>query len=313
MSEAPTIDAATLGDTGPLPLAERLARPPLRCDLAGLPPLWRRTVVEVVCRRPEGFDDFPWLPGNIRGAWGRRLQELEREMEPDRLFNRPGPYSALMGLHGHVRSSVEVPKPYVFQLAVDARTIVIRLGLFGFAGVWAQAAATALVAACEGGIAPVPDDRRRVPLTVIGGGWTRSETVPVPQLDARAALHFLTPLVLRKGGVLTGSLDGLLFRLLNQVGGMARWQHIGLALDWTAWRGVCAAIRIEADGLRPVAWDRFSRNAPGRPIPMTGLRGTLFLEGDLGPIAPMLAIGEQIHAGSLTALGLGRYELSPLP
>jgi CRISPR/Cas system endoribonuclease Cas6 (RAMP superfamily) len=42
---------------------------------------------------------------------------------------------------------------------------------------------------------------------------------------------------------------------------------------------------------------------------MGGRRQVVLLEGRLGPLMPLLAIGESCHAGSHTSLGLGRYRL----
>jgi hypothetical protein len=44
-------------------------------------------------------------------------------------------------------------------------------------------------------------------------------------------------------------------------------------------------------------------------IPIGGFVGGLRVEGDLAPVWPLLCLGGIIHAGSGTALGLGRYDL----
>jgi hypothetical protein len=42
---------------------------------------------------------------------------------------------------------------------------------------------------------------------------------------------------------------------------------------------------------------------------MSGFMGDLTLEGDLGPVGPLLELGEALHVGKATVFGLGRYRL----
>jgi CRISPR/Cas system endoribonuclease Cas6 (RAMP superfamily) len=43
---------------------------------------------------------------------------------------------------------------------------------------------------------------------------------------------------------------------------------------------------------------------------MGGVVGEAVYEGDLGPFAPLLALGEVLHVGKGTGFGLGRYEIA---
>jgi len=63
-----------------------------------------------------------------------------------------------------------------------------------------------------------------------------------------------------------------------------------------------------ASGLEPVAWRRGSTKQD-RELPMAGEVGTLYLEGPLDPLLPLLALGERIHVGARTSFGQGRYRL----
>lgn len=65
--------------------------------------------------------------------------------------------------------------------------------------------------------------------------------------------------------------------------------------------------RIEGQGLRMEGWNRHSMRQ-GKSMKLSGLRGTLLLEGELGDLRPYLKMGEYLHLGKQTAFGLGCYE-----
>jgi hypothetical protein len=171
----------------------------------------------------------------------------------------------------------------------------------------------AMVEACHGGIAPAADRRTRLPVPVVDRRWTRIEGLDVPALDRHAQLTFVTPLRLQVGRVLRGGAAALPFHLVSRAAALARWQGQYLDLDWSAWRDRARAVAVDEAGLRPIAWQRHSRNHPSRPVVQTALAGQLTLIGDLAPFAPVLAVAERAHAGGLATLGLGRFALSPLP
>lgn len=268
----------------------------------------------MVCRRPPGFAEVPELTGNIRGAWGGMLHDMQaaEAASPDP-FGLPATWQALFGQHGHVTRGVEVPKPFTFECDLDSAEMIIRLKLFGRADAWRETAFEALLQACEAGIAPVADQRHRFPLIITDAHWDRLDGLPVRPAGSAAALHFRTPLTLKRGRSFRGSMTELPFHLLSRVAAMARWQNTYLDIDWGAWRARSTALTVHDDRLRPVTWRRFSRRQPGRPIPMGGLLGTVTIAGDLADWSPVLAVAERIHAGSQSTLGLGRFDLSPLP
>ena len=58
-----------------------------------------------------------------------------------------------------------------------------------------------------------------------------------------------------------------------------------------------------------VTWQRRSGAQAGQALTMTGLVGKLDIVTPPEGLMPLLALGETMHGGSHTALGLGRYSL----
>lgn len=138
---------------------------------------------------------------------------------------------------------------------------------------------------------------------------------PLPSAG-RYAVEFVTPTALvRQGRPLERPDPSSLFRaLLRRVSNLAYFHAGGreLPLDF---RGLVA----RADGLRdlgfegsPAWWKRFS-SRQGRRIPMGGAVGTLRFEGELGPLAIFLALGQELHVGRSTTFGLGRFRVRTGP
>ncbi len=55
-------------------------------------------------------------------------------------------------------------------------------------------------------------------------------------------------------------------------------------------------------------WERFSERQ-GTKLKMGGFLGEITFEGDLAEFIPFLVLGEYLHIGKGTVLGLGKYEL----
>ncbi|MFL6260778.1 MAG: CRISPR system precrRNA processing endoribonuclease RAMP protein Cas6 [Thermoanaerobaculia bacterium] len=62
--------------------------------------------------------------------------------------------------------------------------------------------------------------------------------------------------------------------------------------------------------LRRVTWERWSQRQ-NTAMKLGGLVGTLTLEGDLAPFAPLLRAAEILHAGKGAVFGLGKIEVAP--
>lgn len=150
------------------------------------------------------------------------------------------------------------------------------------------------------------------------GRWTGRD-LPPPSVPAenglpkdRITLSFQTPVRLRvRGDVATGfSVRDLAFPMVRRVLELATFHVPGAEPDWT-FRPLlqhAGTIRIAASDLRWFDWERYS-NRQERKINMGGLIGTLDLEGDLAPLAPLLRTAEIVHVGKGATFGLGRMDL----
>jgi hypothetical protein len=56
-------------------------------------------------------------------------------------------------------------------------------------------------------------------------------------------------------------------------------------------------------------WQRYS-NRQERKMDFGGLLGTVELDGDLAPLAPLLRTAEVVHVGKGATFGLGKLELA---
>ena len=126
---------------------------------------------------------------------------------------------------------------------------------------------------------------------------------------------FLTPTALVRHGKAVERPDpSSLFRaLLRRVTNLAYFHADGLELPLDF-----RALTERADALldlgfrgRREYWQRFS-SRQGRRVPMGGAVGTLRFKGELGPLAPFLALGGELHVGRGTTFGLGRYRVRAL-
>ncbi len=125
-----------------------------------------------------------------------------------------------------------------------------------------------------------------------------------------ARLEFVSPLRLRVNGQyslnpgFTFIVQTLLRRihLLSTIHGGANGDS-----GWLRPLYECAdKIRVRRVNFVPRRLERFS----GRQqhlIPMHGVVGSVEIEGRLAPLVPFLQVGEWLHVGSGTALGLGKY------
>ncbi|HTG35948.1 MAG TPA: CRISPR system precrRNA processing endoribonuclease RAMP protein Cas6 [Thermoanaerobaculia bacterium] len=131
-------------------------------------------------------------------------------------------------------------------------------------------------------------------------------------LDAeRLTIRLLTPLRFKERGHLSTTLDfrSLVLAMVRRTLELA-WFHVpGAAIDWT-FRPLLdrAATLRSTPNLAWHDWDRYS-NRQQRKVTLGGLLGTLHLEGDLTPFAPLLRTAEILHVGKGTTVGLGRIAI----
>jgi len=281
------------------------------------------------------------LPGvTLRGAFGyalRRVACVERRSECAGCA-RVGSceYAKIFETPGGGGGGDRVPHPFILEppdlrgrAAEPGETIPLGLVLVG-AGI--DMLPTILRGVREMCTAGLGRDRARFALervVDVGGAdaWSwndgdappRPATVPRATLDfsergsARAcALEFVTPVRLKtKGQVVRGAPDfGALARALAR-----RIADLGNAfcggeppLDYRKLARSANGITIASSEMRWVAEERRSTRHD-KPMSVGGVVGRVEYAGELGPFLPLLAAGEMLHVGKLTAFGHGRYRL----
>ena len=134
-----------------------------------------------------------------------------------------------------------------------------------------------------------------------------------PKPVSQMWIEFLTPLRMRTGGVYNHHPT---FPEITQT--LLRRVHLLRALygdavtdtSWTAplLHAADAAEVLEKDW-RMFEWDRNS-GRQGRQVNMDGVLGSIHVKGDLTELARWYRLGEWVHVGNGTSMGLGRYRLT---
>jgi hypothetical protein len=128
----------------------------------------------------------------------------------------------------------------------------------------------------------------------------------------RVRLEFVTPLRMRTGGRYNARPN-----FAEVAGALLRRLHFLAALYGggeasTAWTHPLLAqadrVRTEEARFELYRWDRFS-GRQGRRVAMDGVVGWLEASGELGGLMPALRLGEWVHVGSGTSMGMGRYRI----
>jgi hypothetical protein len=128
----------------------------------------------------------------------------------------------------------------------------------------------------------------------------------------RLAIEFLTPTRLKFDGNLTCDLEfHILVRNLLRRLSVLSYFHCGRRLDLD-FKGLIeramGVTRIKSN-LRWVDWERYSARQ-GTTMLMGGFVGRAELKGPLAEFLPFLRLGELVHVGKGTVMGLGMYQLN---
>lgn len=300
--------------------------------------------------RAESRAFLPPFKGSLlRGAFGHALRRTVCTMGPDQpcpdcLLRQVCVYTRLFEtlIEGEpppfLRGLPTSPRPYVFEPGTEDREFVpgdplpFDLLLVGQAADLQAYALLAVERMARAGLGSKQAAFRldRAEAAVPGGGWQEvyaggRATVAlgkVPPLypseeplgSGRARLRFHTPTRLLVRGRLQEAPDvrALAFAMLRRVLELA-WFHVpGAELDWH-FRPLldrASAVRVTGSDLRWHDWERYSNRQAAR-INMGGFVGTLDLEGDLAPLAPLLHAAEILHIGKGATFGMGRVEVQP--
>ncbi|MCW5982133.1 MAG: CRISPR system precrRNA processing endoribonuclease RAMP protein Cas6, partial [Bryobacteraceae bacterium] len=131
----------------------------------------------------------------------------------------------------------------------------------------------------------------------------------------RARLEFVTPLRLRTGGRYNASpnfaeIAGALLRRIHFLSALygdgpasTEWMHPLLA--------AADEVRTEAARFELFRWDRYSGRQQRR-VAMDGVVGWLEASGEMDGLMPYLRLGEHLHVGSGTSMGMGRYRMEEM-
>ncbi|MDW8341378.1 MAG: CRISPR system precrRNA processing endoribonuclease RAMP protein Cas6 [Geminicoccaceae bacterium] len=229
-----------------------------------------------------------------------------------------------------------VPNPFVLDPVHPARgrvgpedRVVLDLALIGRACRQIAYLVRALEQAAEAGIGPDRGRLRLVAVTPIREPWAplaldpteqgmvAEGTAPeIPPPWPRVELHLRTPLRLQANGRLVGPREFrpacLAMNLVRRVSMLCH--HHGdddLEADFVALKAQAERIRLLGAEL---AWtERVRRSArQGTLVPMGGIVGRIVLDFEHAPdLWPFLWLGQFLHAGKGTSMGLGAYRLRP--
>lgn len=168
----------------------------------------------------------------------------------------------------------------------------------------------------ERALSRAPDGTWRVVLEdgrMRGRGSTRPSHPSEEGLAGpRARLRFLTPTRLRveHDQVETTTFPELVEAMARRVFEVAHFHVTDAAIDWRLEPFLAAAQTVEVTAL-DLHWHDWERyNAREHTLMnMGGFLGTVDLEGELAPFAPLLRAAEILHVGRGTPFGLGRMEV----
>jgi hypothetical protein len=285
---------------GPLPAA----------DIATIARAWHWATISILLS-----GDFRGLSGHdlarkTRGAIWPLLVEHASATARD---GRPCPNRPLCLLdllwndHGFITRAREIPKPFVLRGHVDtasgARRGFVQMVLFGLATAYTGKIQDLLLDAFAVGVGG------RGRWRVMASECVEEIDAGIAPIDAEVAvMDLLSPLKLGRDGQPAGDWRGLVAGLVDRVEGLARWHGLTLDCDFGRLKAIARSIEVHDEAIEPTVWQRKSQRSRN-PIPMVDLRGHLVLEGDLGPLAPFLVVGETTHAGKDTRHGHGWYRL----
>ncbi len=286
-------------------LAGRLAAARVTDSAVQLASEWRDGTVRLRlprCRAPDG------LGAHLRRSF---LGALAAGASDEARRNLPCPWDPPCALDVFLREQMRgprgdgLPKPYVIFFTAQGQDLVVELRVFGMACGWLDTAAEAMVAGLRdilpwqrvAGHAPPVISHRQVAL---------QHGVTVRRAPARIGLEFLSPVDI--SGTRQDPGRSIVSRIIRRVSAVSRWQ--GMVPGPEVTRGATDTLdrlQIDAAGLRPGAYHSPNRKAQRRAHDVC--RGVLWVSGDLGPLWPLLLIGERCHAGRAAVEGLGRYRI----
>ncbi len=203
-----------------------------------------------------------------------------------------------------------LPKPYVIFAETRADDLLVSLRVFGAANDWFATASSAFE---EGMRAILPWQKRfhRPMPDISSRRLEQVQGLALPPAGERVTLELLGPAdtsgIRKPGAVLERS---LLARLVRRVNALGHWH--GLRLSSACTRTLTAVLEAVDYSASDLVRDTYcSPNRLGQNRRNPCVRGRLRISGPVGPILPILAIGERCHIGRAAREGIGRFRLVP--
>lgn len=287
-------------------LEAQLRDPMHRVDLCGLLDLWQHDDVVVLCQRPSDLEDCPDLPLRVRGALGNALETLgtlDPTLDP---FDRPAAHQLMFKWKPPISHLIEVAMPYVVRAVVRGDVVEVRVRMFGAAGFHAPAVLRGLIASLEGGVS-LRNRGVRARFAVRDAHIKRFDgaTRAWAQNGSFVTLHLLTPVIIRRNQDLRIEPISLLRSAMRRAQAIAPWMNCRLQIDADGLLNSARNLNGSMADLHRESWNRTSRNAPGKEIPMNGYGGTVTIKGALGAWATLLDVAQFGSIGGECALGFG--------
>jgi hypothetical protein len=127
----------------------------------------------------------------------------------------------------------------------------------------------------------------------------------------RLTISYLTPtrLIFDRALAAVPEFHILIRNLLRRVSNLAYFHCDGeLDLDFRGLVQAAEAVKLVDNRTRWHDWERYSARQDAK-LKMGGMVGEAVYEGDVTPFIPLLALGEVLHVGKGTGMGLGRYRV----
>lgn len=236
-----------------------------------------------------------------------------------------------------LKGAPAAPHPYRLQLDDSDRTVAVDetfefdLTLIGRATELLPAILAAVERAGERGltsrrqrfavrrIEARPIGAAPLPVLTAGTGVTLPEAgakvwriPPLAGSPQRVEVRFASPVRLQHDGRFARDVPFhvLVRSLLRRASSLLEFHEgIDLQLDFRGLIGRAEAVVVERADLRKENRLRYSSRQQ-RMMNLIGLRGAVTYRGDVGPFAPLLALGEAVGVGKSTTFGLGSMVVS---
>lgn len=133
----------------------------------------------------------------------------------------------------------------------------------------------------------------------------------LPPLASRLTISYLTPTRLIFDGHLVPvpEFHILIRNLLRRLSNLTYFHcDSELSLDFRGLVDAAQTVKLVDNRTRWHDWERYSARQEAK-LKMGGVAGEAVYEGDVSPFIPLLALGEVLHVGKGTGMGLGRYRV----